>query len=167
MPYLVGERSPLMDPLARGSFVGLVLGHELGHLARAIMEGVAFAMRQILDVMIGIGTPIEQLLASGGGLAGPIWRQIVADVLNRPLRLSTGRERAGAGAAVVAGIGVGIYGSYAESQRAVALPFELTEPDPRRVEIYESQYQRFIQLYPLLKPMLHDLSNEQSQGNQS
>jgi sugar (pentulose or hexulose) kinase len=107
--------------------------------------------------MIRIGTPIEQLLASGGGLAGPIWRQIVADVLNRPLRLSTGRERAGAGAAVVAGIGVGVYGSYAEAQRAVDLPFELTEPDSSRVAIYEAQYQRFVQLYPLLKPMLHDL----------
>ncbi len=158
MPYLVGERSPLMDPLARGCFVGLTLGHELGHLARAIMEGVAFAMRQILDVMTGIGTPIDQLLASGGGLASAVWRQIVADVLARPLRLSTGRERAGAGAAVVAGIGVGVYSSYSEAQRAVALPFELTEPDPQRSAIYAEQYKRFVQLYPLLKPVLHELS---------
>lgn len=161
MPYLIGERSPLMDPLARGSFVGLTLAHELGHLARAIMEGVAFALRQILDVMTGIGTPIDQLLASGGGLASPVWRQIVADVLSRPLRLSTGRERAGAGAAVVAGIGVGVYSGYSEAQRAVALPYELTEPDPGRAAIYAEQYDRFVQLYPLLKPMLHRLSGSQ------
>ncbi|MEP7286668.1 MAG: xylulokinase [Chloroflexota bacterium] len=157
MPYLVGERAPLMDPLARGGFVGLTLGHGLGHLSRAIMEGVAFALRQILDVMIDLNTPVEQLLASGGGLASPIWRQIVADVLARPLRLSTGRERAAVGAAVIAGIGIGIYADYSDSQQAVAAPFELTEPDPQRAAFYAEQYARFVQLYPLLKSIFHDL----------
>jgi xylulokinase len=158
LPYLVGERSPIMDARARGSFVGLALGHGLGHMARAIMEGVAFAMRQILDVMLGVDVPVSQLLASGGGLAAPLWRQIVADVLNRPLLLASGQERAGVGAAVIAGVGIGTYSSYAEARRAVITPYEVTEPDPQRAAFYDEHYQRFLQLYPLLKPVMHDLA---------
>lgn len=159
LPYLIGERAPLMDPLARGSFVGLTLRHERGHLARAIMEGVAFALRQIVEVMVTLNAPLAQILASGNGLASPIWRQIVADVLNRPLYLSVGGERAGIGAALIAGIGTGIYGSYGETRQVVAAPVTPTEPEAHHVTFYNEQYQRFIQLYPLLKPTLHDLSH--------
>ncbi|MCC7449278.1 MAG: xylulokinase [Anaerolineae bacterium] len=157
LPYLVGERSPLMDPLARGCFVGLTLGHGIGHLARAIMEGVSFAMRQNLDVMLGLGTPIEVIVASGGGMAAPLWRQIMADIFERPLRLSAGRERAGVGAAVIGGVGIGTYSSYQDAQRAVAAPYELTEPNPEQVRLYREQYARFAQVYPLLKPVMHAL----------
>ncbi len=156
LPYLVGERAPLMDPLARGGFIGLTLGHGLGDLTRAIMEGVGFALRQILDVMVAMNAPIDELLASGGGLASPVWRQIVADILARPLRLSTERERAGVGAAIVAGIGIGTYASYAEAPRPASS--QVTEPDPRRAEIYSEQYALWLQAYPLLKELFHHLS---------
>ncbi|HVO41233.1 MAG TPA: xylulokinase [Aggregatilineales bacterium] len=160
LPYLVGERAPIMDPLARGGFIGLTLQHGLGHLTRAIMEGVAFTMRDILDLMLALGTPIEQLLASGNGLRNPVWRHIMADVLARPLRLSTGAERAGVGAAVLAGQGIGIYKSLAEVKEAVAMPFEITEPDARRAAIYAEQFARYRQVYPLLKETFHSLSRD-------
>ncbi len=120
LPYLVGERSPLMDPRAKGAFIGLTLRHGPGHMVRALLEGVAFALRQIVDVMVGCGAPLERLVASGNGLASPLWRQIVADVLNRPLlqgRDKHGAERAGVGAGLIAAIGVGEIKGYARSTK--------------------------------------------------
>src|SRR5258708_32773344 len=103
LPYLVGERSPLMDPKARGAFVGLTLRHGLGHMARAIMEGVAFALRQIMESMSGLNSvadPSDQFYALGGGLLGsPLWRQIVSDGLNTPLRPPALTEGAAVGVA--------------------------------------------------------------------
>jgi xylulokinase len=85
LPQLVGERSPLMDPKAKAAFIGLALRHGPGNFVRALLEGVAFALRQIVDTMVGCGAELTRLVASGNGLANPIWRQIVADILNRPL----------------------------------------------------------------------------------
>lgn len=157
LPYLVGERSPLMDPRARASFIGLTLGHELGHLARAVMEGVAFAMRQILETMAEIDAYSDQLIASGGGLAAPLWRQIAADIIGRPLLLASGKERAGVGAALVAGIGTGRYGSYAECVQAARQAYTPTEPDPARHRLYSEQYAEFTAAYPPISDLLHRL----------
>jgi xylulokinase len=159
LPYMAGERSPLMDPLARGCFIGLTLRHERGHLARAIMEGVAFALRQIVETMIGAGAPVNRLLAAGNGLASPIWRQIVVDVLARPLYMSSGRERTGVGTALLAGIGADIYADYAQTQQLVAENLSVTEADTSRARFYEEKYQQFISLYPLLKPVFPHLNN--------
>src|SRR5258708_27879111 len=117
LPYLVGERSPLMDPKARGAFVGLTLRHGLGHMARAIMEGVAFALRQIVETVVGLNAPVTQFYALGGGLMnGPIWRQIVTDVLGYPLRLSLAQGRTAAGAAILGGIAAGLYTTFTDAQ---------------------------------------------------
>jgi xylulokinase len=160
LPYLVGERAPLMDPRARGCFVGLTLRHERGHLARAIMEGVALAMRQVLNIMLELN-PVETLLASGNGLVlSPVWRQIVTDVFASPLRLAKAGERAGVGAALIAGIGAGLFRDYADLRPITgqAAATDLSEPDAERAAFYLEQYKRFVQVYPLLKPILHDLS---------
>ena len=85
LPYLVGERSPIMDPKARGSFVGLTLRHQAPHLVRALLEGVAFSLRQIVAAMEETGATVDDWIVSGNGLASPLWRQILADVLGRPL----------------------------------------------------------------------------------
>lgn len=156
LPYLVGERSPLMDPLARGCFIGLTLQHERGHLARAIMEGVAFALRQILETMLALGAPLNQLVAAGNGLSSPVWRQIVADVLARPLYRLADPERSGAGAAMIAGIGAKIYGGYEDLQRLLPAPSETTEPMVAHIDFYERRYRQFCQLYPALKPFFHN-----------
>jgi xylulokinase len=154
LPYLVGERSPLMDPRAKGAFVGLTLRHGPGHMIRALLEGVAFAMRQIVDVMVECGAPLDRLVASGNGLASPLWRQIVADILNRPLyqgRDKHATERAGVGAALIAGIGIGAINGYSEAQRFAPKFDAETAPNPRSAAIYEAHYRRFRDLYPQLQ----------------
>jgi xylulokinase len=154
LPYLVGERSPLMDPRAKGAFVGLTLRHGPGHMVRALLEGVAFAMRQIIDVMVECGAPLDRLIASGNGLASPLWRQMVADVLNRPLHQGRDKhatERAGVGAALVAGIGVGAINGFSGAQQLAPKFDAETAPNPRSAEIYEAYYHRFTELYPQLK----------------
>jgi xylulokinase len=154
LPYLVGERSPLMDPRARGSFVGLTLRHGPGYMARALLEGVAFALRQITEVMEGCGANLDRLVASGNGLASPLWRQILADVLNRPLYQGTDKhaaERAGFGAALIAGIGIRAIDGYGESRRFAPKFDALTAPNAQNAAIYEPLYRRFVDLYPRLK----------------
>jgi xylulokinase len=154
LPYLVGERSPLMDPRAKGSFVGLTLRHGPGHMVRALLEGVAFALRQITDAMAECGAELNRLVASGNGLASPLWRQILADVLNRPLYQGKDKhaaERAGVGAALISGIAIGTIDGYEQAQRFAPTFDVLTEPNPQTAEAYESQYRRFVELYPRLK----------------
>ena len=158
LPYLAGERSPLMDPRARGCFIGLTLRHGAAHLARAIMEGVAFALRQVLDTIEALDVQVGKLLAAGNGLVSPVWRQIVADVLNRPLHLSQESEQTGRGAAMIAGIGAGIYRGYAELIEIIPNEREVTRPLSSNRKLYDEQYRRFCTLYPILKPVLHESS---------
>jgi xylulokinase len=152
LPYLVGERSPIMDPAARAGFVGLTLRHGRGHLVRAVLEGVGYAMRQIIEAMSAQGVELDRLVASGNGLKGQLWRQMIADMLGRTLvQGDSGVERAGVGAAMLAGIGTGLYSGFAEA-RSLAPSFEqITEPDQSVTEAYEEGYARFCDLYPRLK----------------
>jgi xylulokinase len=158
LPYLVGERSPHMDPLAKGCFVGLTVRHGQGHLARAIMEGVAFALRQILETMLELGAPPEQIFATGNGFSSLVWRQIVADVLARPLQHRTDSERTGVGAALLAGIGAGIFDGYDALEPMLPAVSVVTEPNLAHVDFYAERYQLFSQLYPALKPIMHELN---------
>ena len=154
LPYLVGERSPIMDPKAKGGFVGLTLRHGSGHLVRALLEGVAFALRQILDAMVGCGADLTRLVASGNGLSNPFWRQIVADVLARPLFQGTDEhssERAGVGAAMIAGIGAGVFKGYEDARKLAPVFNAVTEPNLEASACYESHYRRFADAYPRLK----------------
>ena len=154
LPYIVGERSPIMDPRARGGFVGLSLRHGAAHMARALLEGVAFALRQIIETMEDCGANLPKLVASGNGLGSPLWRQMLADVINRPLcqgQDAYAAERAGVGAAIIGGIGAGIFRGY-EDARSLAPVFDvITAPIPDRVGRYEAAYHRFLDLYPRLK----------------
>src|ERR1700726_4353596 len=154
LPYLVGERSPLMDPHARGTFAGLTLRHDTGHLFRAVLEGISFAMRQIIETIEGTGIHMDCWVASGNGLASNFWRQMVADTLNRPLLRgedANSAERAGVGAAILGGIGAGVLSGFKEAQSFAPRFDEVTEPDPARAEAYERAYTRFKELYPRLK----------------
>jgi xylulokinase len=154
LPYLVGERSPLMDPKAKAGFIGLTLRHGPGHFVRALLEGVAFALRQIVDTILGCGADLTRLVASGNGLANPIWRQIVADILNRPLCQGTGEqasERAGVGAAMIAGIGSRVLNGYQDARELAPVFNVATEPNQELARLYESHYRKFLELYPRLK----------------
>jgi xylulokinase len=158
LPYLLGERAPHADPHARGAFVGLTTRHQAEHMARAVMEGVAFGMRDIFDVLRTLGKT-ETLVASGGGLTSPVWRQILADVLGQPLQLTQPGERAGIGAALAAGIGVGLYADRHDIARVVGHNrlIETVVPVPSAVERLESIRAQFQALYPALRPAMHAL----------
>jgi xylulokinase len=154
LPYLVGERSPIMDPKAKGGFMGLALRHGPGHLVRALLEGVAFALRQVIEVMLDCRADLTRLVASGNGLANPVWRQIVADVLARPMLQAADEhasERAGVGAAMIAGIGAGVFNGYGDARKFAPVFTAVTEPNPKISAAYEAHYQRFVDVYPRLK----------------
>jgi xylulokinase len=154
LPYLVGERSPIMDPRARGGFVGLTLRHRTPHLVRALLEGVAFSLRQIVEVMEETGASINDWIVSGNGLASPFWRQILADVLVRPLLRGTDEssaERAGVGAAIQAGIAAGVFNGFEDVKQFAPVFAQVTEPNRDRAERYEDAFARYKGIYPSLR----------------
>lgn len=154
LPYIVGERSPLMDARAKGGFVGLALRHGPGHLVRALLEGITFALRQIIETMEDCGADLPKLVASGNGLGSPLWRQMLADVIDRPLcqgRDAFAAERAGVGAAMMGGIGAGIFKGYDEVRNLAPVFDVITAPQADRKDQYEVAYRRFLDLYPRLK----------------
>jgi xylulokinase len=151
LPYLSGERTPHMDPLARGAFIGLSSYHSRGHLARAVMEGVAMALRQTLEISLELGGQVETIIAAGGGAESAVWRQIQADIFGLPLQQSLLAEQAGVGAALLAGVGAGLYPDLAAACRDVVRYGPITEPHPARYARYDELYAHFTQLYPLLR----------------
>ncbi len=158
LPYLSGERTPHMDPAARGAFIGLSHYHSRGHLARAVMEGVAFALRQALEISLALGGSATTIIAAGGGAESAVWRQIQADVFGIPLRQTLLIEQAGIGAALLAGVGTGVYPSFeAACARTVRLGPE-TLPRPEYAGLYRERYEQFTGLYPLLRADLHRLA---------
>jgi xylulokinase len=150
LPYLVGERSPIMDPEATGAFVGLTLGHGQGHLARAVLEGVACSLRATRDAVVDAGGNCHTWLATGNGLASPLWRGIVTDVFGEPLSYVDAPERTGVGAALIGGIGAGVYAGYHEASEAARPSLVVTEPDPERARAYDDVYARYSRLSVLL-----------------
>jgi xylulokinase len=152
LPYLSGERSPHPDPLARGAFVGLNLRHDRRHLVRAVLEGVAFGLRDGLDLMTDAGIPRPTVIrASGGGLASPVWRQVLADVLNAELVTTSTMEGAAYGAALLAGVGVAWFRDVREATEAVVRTSSVGEPGGRS-SAYAEAHAAFRELYPALAP---------------
>ena len=155
LPYLSGERSPHPDPLARGAFVGLTLTHDLRHLTRAVLEGVAFGLRDGLDLMIEAGTPVpDQIRASGGGTESPLWRQILADVLGAEIATVNTSEGAAYGAGVLAAVGAGWYPSVEAASAALVTATPVASPGPD-TEAYRDAHAIYRELYPALAPTFH------------
>ncbi len=153
LPYLTGERTPYPDPLARGAFVGLTVRHRRAHLTRAVLEGVAFGLRDGFRLILEAGLgEIEQVRVSGGGAKSQIWRQILADVLGYELVTVNTTEGAAYGAAILAGVGVGAWESVPAACAATVKVVDATEPQPAQVERYAELYPLYRQLYPALKP---------------
>lgn len=157
LPYLSGERTPHADPYARGAFVGLTLRHHRGHLIRAVMEGVALGMRDSLEILRGMGLPVTQIRVSGGGARSPLWRQILADVLNTDVVTVTATEGAAFGAALLGGVGINVYQTVeAACDTAIAI-VEHTPPHPEHAASYQRIYEVYTQLYPTLRSSMHTL----------
>ncbi len=151
LPYLSGERTPHPDPLARGAFVGLTVRHTRGHLTRAVLEGVSFGLRDGFELIrqSEAGRVIRQVRVSGGGAKSPLWRQILADVLGAPLVTVEALEGAAYGAALLAGVGVGVWPDVEAATASIQLGEEVA-PGPNAAA-YEQAYNVYRSLYPTLK----------------
>jgi xylulokinase len=153
LPYLSGERSPHPDPLARGAFVGLTLGHDRRHLTRAVLEGVAFGLRDGLDLMVAAGLPAPaQIRASGGGLASPLWRQILADVLDAEIATVETTEGAAYGAGLLAAVGAGWFPDVEAATAALVVATPTAQPSPE-VARYSELHGVYRDLYPAVAPI--------------
>ncbi len=153
LPYLTGERTPHPDPLARAAFVGLTVRHNRNHMSRAVLEGVAFGLRDSMELIrqAGLGA-IQQVRVSGGGAKSPFWRQILADVMDVELVTVNTTEGAAFGAALLAGVGAGHWKSVQESCQAAIQTVESTRPQTAAVRKYAELYPLYQGLYPALKP---------------
>jgi xylulokinase len=159
LPYLTGERTPHPDPLARGAFVGLTVRHGTGHLSRAVLEGVAFGLRDSFELLKSAGlASIEQVRVSGGGARSLLWRQILADTFNAELVTVNTTEGAAFGAALLAGVGVGAWEDVDAACAATVKQTGSTTPIAANVAFYEKLYGQYRQLYPALKDISHALS---------
>jgi len=152
LPYLTGERTPYPDHLARGAFVGLTVRHTQAHMTRAVLEGVAFGLRDSFELMKAVGlAEITQVRASGGGARSPLWRQILADVLGVELVTVNTTEGAAYGAALLAATGAGVFPDVPAACMAVVTVTGRTEPGPAS-RFYEEMYPLYRALYPALRP---------------
>jgi xylulokinase len=151
LPYLSGERTPHFDAAARGVFSGLSLKHGLGHLVRAVMEGVAFGLKDSVRLMRACGAAIEEVYFSGGGARSELWAKIVASVLGLPLKRLMVDEGPSFGAAVLALIAGGAFADVDEVAEVALRPKGETSPDPDLTAVYEDAYERFCQLYRRLQ----------------
>lgn len=151
LPYLTGERTPLFDPHARGVFAGLNLNHGIGHLTRAVMEGVAYTLNDAARLMKESGNALEEIYLSGGGARSDLWSAIVANVLGLPIKRLSVDEGPAFGAALLALVGTKAFDTTAEAAEASLKIRDEISPDPETMKVYESSYQRFRELYPALE----------------
>ena len=160
LPYLSGERTPHPDPLARGAWVGLTARHGPAHLTRSILEGVAFGIKDMFDLMrkAGVGS-IDQVRLSGGGAKSPLWRQILADVLATELVTVNTTEGAAYGAALLAGIGAGVWSNADTACAQTIRVKDRVSPNAETAQTYESLHKQYQNLYPALKPVFHALAS--------
>jgi xylulokinase len=153
LPYLTGERTPYPDPLARAGFVGLTLRHSRPHMTRAVLEGVAFGLRDSMELVKASGlSSIDQIRISGGGAKSALWRQILADVMGNELVTVNTTEGAAYGAALLAGVGAGVWGTVPEACGATIRVVSRTGPQTDHVSAYGELYPLYRELYPALKP---------------
>lgn len=151
LPYLMGERSPHNNPDARAMFVGMSMDTTREDMTLAVLEGVAFGLRDSLEVARSLGIRIDSSRICGGGAKSPLWRQIIAAVMNVKLEIIESEEGPGYGAAILAAVGCGTFESVESACEKLVKVIDTVEPDPELVQKYEEKYQKFKQLYPIMK----------------
>lgn len=157
LPYLMGERSPINDTDARGTLIGLSMDTSRADLVQAVLEGVSFAIRDSFEIAKALNIPIEKSKLCGGGAKSPLWRKIMANVLNIPLEIPQAEEGPGYGGAMLAMVGTGAYESVQACADALVKTAKVIEPDPEIAERYEAQYQKFKKIYPALKNVFPEI----------
>jgi xylulokinase len=150
-PYLMGERTPHLDPNARGALVGITAQHARAHVIRAILEGVAFSLRDSLTLFREIGVPIESIRLSGGGARSALWQQIQADIYGMPVELIEADEGAAYGAALLAGVGTGNWPSVETACETAVRVAKRVQPDAKVAAKMDQQYAEYRKLYPALR----------------
>ena len=163
-PYLMGERSPLLDENARGVFFGLSARHTKYNLLRAVMEGVTFSQRECYDIFREMGVPFTEMLATGGGGKSPLWRQMLADVYGCNVTTLKTQEGPALGVAILAGVGAGIYASVEEGCEAVIKTDTVQKPISGNSPEYEKYYRLYRKIYPSLKEQFKELAGIESEG---
>ncbi len=153
LPYLMGERSPHNDPDARGTFIGMSMDTTRADMTQAVLEGVAFALRDSLEVAKSLGIMPERTKICGGGAKSPLWRKIIANVLNLKVDVIENEQGPALGGAMLAAVACGEYGSVKEIADKVVKVVDTIEPEPELVEKYQKRYQVFRQIYPACRPL--------------
>ena len=157
LPYLMGERSPINDTDARGTFVGLRMDTGRAELVQAVLEGVSFAIRDSFEVTKALGVPVTRSKLCGGGARSPLWRRMLANILNITLEIPQTEEGPGYGGAMLAMVGCGAYSNVADCAAALVKTSETVAPEPALAEKYEARYRQFRQIYPALKEIFPKL----------
>jgi xylulokinase len=158
LPYLMGERTPHNDPSCRGTFIGMDMRHQRKHLTRAVLEGVAFSLRDTFEIMKAMGINIPVVSINGGGAKSKLWCEIIADVLNvRVVKLNS-NEGPAYGAAILAAVGDGLFPSVEAACDAFIKVTDTIEPNPAHVELYNKKYDKFKEIYPATKDLFKKLT---------
>ena len=157
LPYLMGERSPHNNPNARGTFIGMTMDTTRADMTQAVLEGVAFALRDSFEVAKSLGLKIEKTRICGGGAKSPLWRKIMANVLGIPVERIESEEGPGLGGAILAAVGCGAFESVEDAAQKLVKTAGTEEPDPVLVEKYEARYQQFRQIYPACRQLFDTL----------
>ena len=155
LPYLMGERSPHNDPDARAAFVGMSMDTTREDMTQAMLEGVAFGLRDSMEAAKSTGLHPERSKICGGGAKSPLWRKIIANVMNMKIDRIESEEGPGYGAAILAAVGCGAFSSVEEAAGRLVKITDTEEPDPQLAEKYEEKYQKYRKLYPALKEFYH------------
>jgi xylulokinase len=154
LPYLMGERTPHLDPTARGGWIGLTNSHRRADLIRSLIEGVSYSQKDCLDLVEALGVRVASVRASGGGAKSPFWRQILADVFDRPVVTLASQEGSALGAALLAMVGTGEYADVPEVCGAVISEDGRVEPKAEAAKVYAAGHKVYQALYPAVKSVL-------------
>lgn len=157
LPYLMGERSPHNDPKARAAFIGMTMDTTREEMTQAVLEGVAFGLRDSLEVARSIGIKIERTKICGGGAKSPLWKKLIANVMNLKVDVIESEEGPGYGAAILAAVGCEAFHSVEEAVEKLVKVVDTVEPDPELVKKYEARYQIFKKLYPAMKNVFEEM----------
>jgi len=150
-PYLMGERTPHLDPNVRAALVGLAASHTRGHIVRAVLEGVAFSLRDSFTIFRELDIPVRRVRLGGGGARSALWRQIQADVYGHQVEVVAADEGAAYGAALLAGVGARLWGSVDEACDLLVQSSVAASPDPRTASLMSERYDAYRRIYPALR----------------
>lgn len=158
LPYLMGERSPLNDPLARGTFIGLSMDTTRADMTQAVLEGVAFAIRDSFEIAKSLGIQIERSKICGGGAKSPLWKKMIANILNIKIDVIESEEGPGYGGAMLAAVACGEFNSVEDAAAKLVKVIDTVEPSEELVAKYEEKYQKFKKIYPTVKELFPQIS---------